>query len=128
MMFDNELTALPNSVGVANSDMTVFPDATSAVGTADKLNDPDGVAYTDGVDPLGDKDGYILRGHDITGDDSATGLVNYLPWDTAQGTYTVNADGTVTQVTTGYEVCQSLESPSRKRDGNWLVVDRLGGD
>ena len=102
LMIENGLNALPNPVGVATSDMTAFPDATSAC-EVDKIKDPDDNLYTDGVDPLGDLDGYVLYGHDISGDNDQATLVNYVQTDTTQGTYTITAAGTVTQVTTGYE-------------------------
>ena len=104
MMVANELATLPTPVAVATADMTAFPD-TSTIAGADKVNDPDGTAYTDGVDPLGDLDGFVLFGHDIIADDAqgAATLVNYLQTATTQGTYTVTAAGTVSQVTTGYE-------------------------
>ena len=101
MMVANELPTLTNPVGVATDDMAAFPD--TSVCEVDKVNDPGGTAYVDLVDPLGDKDGYILFGHDITGGDAQTDLVNYLQTATTQGTYTVNSAGTVVQVTTGYE-------------------------
>ena len=97
MMVDNGLATLPNPVTVATANMSAFPDATSAV-TVDKLNDPNGTAYA-----AGDKDGFILYQHDITADGAQTGLVNYVATATTKGTYTVDAMGTVTQVTTGYE-------------------------
>jgi type IV pilus assembly protein PilA len=97
MMVDNNLSVLPNPVIVATNDMGAFPDATSAV-TVDKLNDPDGDAYQ-----AGDKDGYILYQHDVKADNAQTGLVNYVATRTTKGTYTVDENGTVTQVTTGYE-------------------------
>ena len=97
MMVDNQLSALPNPVAVATSNMGAFPDATSAV-TVAKLRDPSGVAYV-----AGDKDGFILYQHDIKSDGSAVlDLVNYVATQTTKGTYTVDASGTVTQVTTGY--------------------------
>ncbi|MBN1643519.1 MAG: type II secretion system protein [Dehalococcoidales bacterium] len=96
MMVDNNLSTLPNPVAVATDDMSAFPDATSAV-TVDKVLDPDGTAYQ-----AGDADGYILYQHDIIADNLATGLVNYVATATTKGTYTVDANGTVTQVTTGY--------------------------
>ena len=106
LMVDNQLSELPAGTFVlqaaATSDMSAFPsDATIAA--ADKVTDPDGNAYTDGVDPLGDKDGYILYQHDITGNDAQTSLVNYLATGTTKGTYYVNSLGTVTRETTGYE-------------------------
>ncbi len=97
MMVDNQLSTLPNPVIVATDDMEAFPDATSAV-TVVKLNDPEGTAYQ-----ALDKNGFILFQHDLIGDGAQTGLVNYVATDTTHGTYTVNANGTVDQVTTGYE-------------------------
>ena len=97
MMVDNNLSTLPNPVAVATSDMGAFPDATSACLT-DKLLDPSGTAYQ-----AGDKDGFLLYQHDIIADNNAaTDLVNYVATVTTKGTYTVDANGTVTQVTTGY--------------------------
>lgn len=52
--------------------------------------DPDGREYT-----TGDKDGYVLYGHDMTGDNAAAYLVKYMPTDTTWYYYTVDADGTV---------------------------------
>jgi len=96
MMVDNNLSELPNPVAVATDDMGAFPDATSACLT-DKLLDPVGTAYQ-----AGDKDGFILYQHDVTADNAVTGLVNYVATQTTKGTYTVDANGTVDQVTTGY--------------------------
>jgi len=45
----------------------------------------------------------VLFDHDITADAANTSLVNYTATQYTKGTYTVNAMGTVTQVTTGYE-------------------------
>ncbi len=97
MMVDNQLSTLPNPVTVATGNMSLFPDDTSAV-TVDKLNDPDGTAYQ-----AGDKDGFILYQHDITADNSVNTTVNYVATEMTKGTYTVDAEGTVTQETTGYE-------------------------
>jgi len=97
MMVDNELSTLPNPVTSATSNMANFPDDTSAV-TVDKVNDPNGTAYQ-----AGDADGFILYQHDIIADNAVTGLVNYVATATTKGTYTIDASGTVTQVTTGYE-------------------------
>ncbi len=97
MMTDNNIPTLPNPVAVATSDMGAFPDATSAC-TVQKLLDPTGTAYT-----ADDKDGFLLYQHDVIADgDDETGLVNYVATPTTKGTYTVDANGTVTQVTTGY--------------------------
>ncbi|MFQ5997417.1 MAG: type II secretion system protein [Dehalococcoidales bacterium] len=97
MMTDNQLDQLPNPVTVATANMSLFPDATSAV-TVDKLTDPDGNSYQ-----AGDKDGYLLYAHDIVADNSANATVNYVATEMTKGTYTVDSTGTVTQVTTGYE-------------------------
>ena len=98
MMTDNNLSELPNPVSAnSTSNMGAFPDATSAV-TVDKLSDPNGTAYK-----VGDKNGYILYQHDIIADGAQTGLVNYVATQYTKGTYSVTADGTVTQKTTGYE-------------------------
>ncbi|KKL55227.1 hypothetical protein LCGC14_2257510 [marine sediment metagenome] len=95
MMIDNELTVLPTPVDtLETSDMGAFPDATSAVATALKLNDPNGIPYA-----VGDKDGYILYQHDITGGGGAlpVDLVNYVSQPDTAYWYTVNAQGTVQQ-------------------------------
>jgi prepilin-type N-terminal cleavage/methylation domain-containing protein len=98
MMVDNQRSTLPNPVTVATSNMGAFPDSTSVAGSANKLKSPTGVAYT-----AQDKNGYLLYQHDITADSSAVlGLVNYTATQTTKGTYTVDASGTVTQVSTGY--------------------------
>ncbi len=105
MMVDNELTQLPAGTfvvaGAEVNTMGVFPStATIAAGAAGKEFDPDGVAYIDLVDPLGDKDGYILFGHEVSAGDAqvTTDLVNYTTTATTAYWYAVNAAGTVTQV------------------------------
>ncbi|MFC2010198.1 type II secretion system protein [Chloroflexota bacterium] len=99
MMVDNELQELPAGTfvtsGSETNDMTAFP--SDAVVAVDKLTDPDGNTYVDGVDPLGDLDGYVLYGHDITGDDSQAALVNYVATPTTTYWYWVDSSGTVTQ-------------------------------
>ncbi len=107
MMVDNQLsewpTAFVNDSGVPSTDnMSAFPHGTAVVVTV-KINDPNGNAYVEGVDPLGDKAGYILYQHDITGNDSQAALVNYVAQEMTKGTYYVDASGTVEQKTTGYE-------------------------
>jgi hypothetical protein len=78
--------------------MAEFPDATSACTVAnEKVNDPGGTAYL-----AGDKDGFILYGHDIKSDGAETPVVNYVATQLTKGTYTVDASGTVAQVSTGY--------------------------
>ena len=95
MMVDNNLTRLPNPVTVATSDMSAFPDTTES---PSKGVDPKGNSYD-----ARDKAGFILYQHDIIGGDGSNsiGLVNYVASRTVQGTYTVDTQGTVTQVTTG---------------------------
>jgi prepilin-type N-terminal cleavage/methylation domain-containing protein len=107
MMVDNQLSELPtgyvNDSGVPSTDnMSLFPHGTAVVVTV-KIKDPNGNAYVEGVDPLGDKAGYILYQHDITGNDSQTALVNYVATGITKGTYYVDASGTVYQKTTGYD-------------------------
>lgn len=98
VMVDNELSTLPNPVTVATNDMGAFPDL--SICGIDKLYDPHGNLYVTGSD----KDGYLLIGHDITGDaDKHNILVDYVASRYTVGTYMVDAYGTVTQVTTGYE-------------------------
>ncbi len=103
MMTDNRLSALPAGTfpaveGNATDNMSAFP--SNAVCETDKINDPDGDAYTVAS---GDKDGYILYQHDINAADGAVNLVNYVATETTKGTYYVDAMGTVYRYTTGYE-------------------------
>ena len=111
MMVDNDIIALPNPSALASGSgtggcdtgttlMSAFPDGTSVVETADKLSDPSGNNYTDREDPLGDKDGYILFGHDITGDDDQAALVSYMTVSSSSLCYQTTADGTITQFDT----------------------------
>ncbi len=97
MMVDNNLARLPNPVTVATNDMGAFP--SNAVCGIDKISDPNGNAYIRGAD----KDGYVLYQHDIIADGAQVGLVNYVAVRTTRGTYSVDVQGAVTQVTTGYE-------------------------
>ena len=108
MMVDNQLSTLPTGFVddsgplPATDNMSKFPHETAIVVTV-KINDPNGDAYVEGVDPLGDKAGYILYQHDISGNDSQATLVNYVATEMTKGTYYVDASGTVEQATTGYE-------------------------
>ena len=100
MMVDNEISVLPNIAArdeatEATNDMGSFPDA--SVVETDKLLDPDGDAYTVAS---GDKNGYILYGHDINAADGAVNLVNYVATQTTAYWYYVDANGTVYQVLT----------------------------
>ncbi len=100
MMVDNQLSALPTPfvlTGAATANMSIFP--STAVCATNKINDPDGDAYT----VTTDKDGYILYQHDIDADGTMNNLVNYVAQETTKGEYYVDASGTVEQKTTGYE-------------------------
>jgi len=96
MMTDNNLQELPAGfVATSTSDMTAFPHATAAAGTAAKQTDPAGYTYV----TVTDKDGYLLYGHDITGPGNPNqGTdVNYVAVNTTAYFYTVDKTGTVTQ-------------------------------
>ena len=98
MMTDNKIATLPNpadTTGEATQNMGAFPDSTSVAGSNDKLLDPDGVAYD-----AGDKNGYILYQHDITGGDGQSSLVNYVATGNTTYWYTCDALGTVIQYDT----------------------------
>jgi type IV pilus assembly protein PilA len=104
LMVENNLASIPTPYAsddapctTGTQDMNVWPDSGSVVATADKTNDPSGTAYTDGVDPLGDKDGFVLFGHDITADNDQATLVNYINFDTTTSCYTIASNGTVRQ-------------------------------
>ena len=103
MMTDNNLPQLPNPVTTRTNNMGAFPDTLSnatdgsdADALGDKVKDPEGGTY---VFP-GDRPGYLLYGHDITGNTSNTTLVNYTATQTTSYWYTVDASGTVTQYDT----------------------------
>ena len=106
MMVDNSIASLPNPsnlgvvLGTGSCDtgtdlMTTFPDEDSVVATAAKLNDPEGNAYQ-----VGDLNGYLLFGHDITGDNSPTPTVNYMSVGSTAFCYQTTSDGTITQFDT----------------------------
>ncbi len=100
MMVDNQISTLPAGtfvlVGAATDNMSAFP--STAVCATDKINDPDGDAYT----VTTDKNGYILYQHDIDADGTQNNLVNYVASEMTNGTYYVDASGTVTQEDDGY--------------------------
>ncbi len=108
MMVDNQLSSLPSGFIddsgplPATDNMSKFPHGTAVVVSV-KIHDPNGNAYVEGVDPLGDKAGYILYQHDITGGDDQVALVNYVAQEFTKGEYYVDSSGTVYQKTTGYE-------------------------
>ncbi len=90
MMTDNNISVLPNPVGTGTGAMTAFPDATSAA-VADK-----GLS-------VGDGDGYLLFGHDMTDGDGLVALENYVTFNVTSYCYTVLGDGTVTQLLTKWD-------------------------
>ena len=104
LMADNGLTFIPNPV-TANEPpcttgtqaMTRFPDTASIVGTSDKLNDPSGASYTSGAGTRGDKDGYLLFGHDIKADSQQSTIVSYVRSVRSTWCYTAESDGYVRQ-------------------------------
>jgi len=100
MMTDNQLETLPHPILQANAtrDMGAFPDATSDWTIGGKITDINGDSFG-----AGDKEGYVLYQHDMTGDTDNSTLVNYVATQTTKGTYSIDAYGTVTQETTGYE-------------------------
>ena len=97
LMIENGLSTIPNPVGTAPctgaiTDMTAFPDSTSVAASADKKTDPTNVDYL-----AGDKNGYLLFGHDLTADNSTATLVSYINFNKTTFFYTVDANGTVHQ-------------------------------
>ena len=110
LMVENNLSAIPTPVTADTSpclkgtqDMTAYPDTASVAGSADKLNDPAGDLYIDGIEPAGDKNGFLMFGHDILADNlqAASGTpgpeVNYINFDNTTHCYTIDANGTVHQ-------------------------------
>jgi len=104
LMCENGLTHVPcpkkYSDGNAYNDMRNFPDTHSddtdgddPDAVPDKAVDPDGTSYA----YPGDGDGYVLFGHDIVADNSATSRVNYVTMMTTAYYYTCEIDGTVRQ-------------------------------
>ena len=99
LQVENDLSAINTPYTTDDSpcttgtqDMTKFPDDGSVAGSSDKLTDPNGGTYT-----ASDKDGYQLFQHDITGDSSTTGTVNYVNFNKTTYCYDVDANGTVHQ-------------------------------
>ena len=104
LMATNGLAAIPNPTTVTElpcvtgtQAMTRFPDTASAVGTPDKLEDPGGDPYTSRTGTIGDKDGYLLFGHDIQADGQHTTIVSYVSFVRSVWCYTVASDGYVRQ-------------------------------
>ncbi|MFC1949434.1 PIN-like domain-containing protein [Chloroflexota bacterium] len=114
MMVDNGLQVIPNpiTIGSETNDMGAFPDAT--VTLASKGAD---AAFVTSAMAAGDitaeRLGYILFRNQIVNDIDGDGTydagvdsieeVNYVAHPITRGTYIVDAYGTVSQVTTGYE-------------------------
>jgi len=97
MMVDNGLSTLPNPrAGSANAtkDMFLFPDLTPA---GNKIDPETGSNMT-----TGDNAGWVLYQCDRSGGGTNTTLVNYVAQRYTKGTYYVDAQGTVTQNSTGY--------------------------
>ena len=99
LMVENSLAKIPIPYAgpdapctTGTQDMNKFPDFTSDAGTSNKKTDPNGTDYT-----ATDKDGYMLFGHDITGGDGATAVVNYINFDNTTMCYTIDSNGTVHQ-------------------------------
>ena len=111
LMVENNLSSIPNAVTADTAPcttgtqaMTAYPDD-SSVPETDKVLDPSDTAYTNGVDPLGDADGYLLFGHDITADNDPAAVVNYINFNVTTHCYTIDTNGTVHQwLTDGTEV------------------------
>jgi len=101
MMTDNGLETLPNPVTTATDNMSVFPDL--SICATDKISGPTQAGGTADYVNGSDKDYYILYQHDIYADSASNVTVNYLATEMSQGSYTVDAYGTVTQKLTGYE-------------------------
>jgi type IV pilus assembly protein PilA len=100
MMVDNEISTLPNPVLSSTNDMGAFPDADSECGTVnEKEKDVDGNNYVSGQD----KDGFLLYGHDRTGNSNSVNLTNYVATATTAYYYDVDSYGTIVQHTAAGE-------------------------
>jgi len=101
MMVDNGVSVLDPAVTLPTSDMKEFPDITSS--------NPTRVLF---AAPGAEVPGYRLYENQVIVDDGngvpgdpgdGVELVNYLMTQYTKGTYTVDATGAVSQVTTGYD-------------------------
>ncbi|MCI0821289.1 MAG: hypothetical protein J4N31_03020, partial [Chloroflexi bacterium] len=105
LMLDNKLSSIPNPVTkgtlpclTGTQDMAAFPDATSVAGTGDKFWDPFDKSYLHADDsPPGDKDGYLLIGHDFFADGLQDDLQSYIDFATTAWCYSIDSEGTVEQ-------------------------------
>ena len=109
LMTENGLSSIPNPVSANTSPCTTgtqamdaFPDTESDDGfgggaDGGKVNDMAAPAVAYDFDGTGgdDKQGYVLFGHDFTADSSATGLINYVNFNSTRSCFTVAGDGTV---------------------------------
>ncbi len=98
LMTENNLSTLTPSTDVdagcdtGTRDLTAYPDNTASLVSKQ--------AQLGGTWVAPDKLGYVLYGHDMTGDSSATPTVNYVNFNTATYCYTVDSNGTVHQYLT----------------------------
>ena len=102
MMVDNGIASIPNldnsaagSCTTGTNRMSTWPDISSdwtGGVNGDKTTDPNDNSYA-----AGDKPGFLLYTHDITGDGYATSTVNYMTVGASAFCYTSTADGTITQ-------------------------------
>ncbi len=100
MMVDNQLSTLPNPVDTtATNVMSAFPDTTAAASKGSGPTQAGGTANYTATDGIG----FVLYEHDLYADSDNVSLVNYVATEMTKGTYTADASGTVTRVTTGYE-------------------------
>lgn len=104
LMAENGLSVIPNPVTASEPPcttgtqaMTRFPDTDSAAGTPDKQADPGGRIYASDQGALGDKDGYVLFGHDLIADFLPSTVVSYVRFVSSAWCYRVESDGYVLQ-------------------------------
>jgi len=99
MMLENGITSIPNVLGVATDNMSAFPDTSSVIANDDKVTDPEGFPYDFTGGAPNDAPGYVLYGHDITGqlNPNQGTDVNYVTVSMTAHSYLCAADGTVTQ-------------------------------
>ena len=124
LMIDNNLDWIPNPVEQATNNMAAFPDFASVAGGIGKIFDPLGTLYSSS-----DKAGYLLYNHDIHGNDTQTGLVNYVALPTTKHYYTCDEDGEVHQwidATMSLELGDNVDSgPTGEGDATLDLIDYL---
>lgn len=102
MMVANNIDRIPHITAAliyatgdaATNNMTTFPDIVSDDSDSTKVSDPEGGTY-DFV--AGDKEGYLLYGHDELADDGVTELEDYMRNSTTTYFYAIEANGKVHQ-------------------------------